>query len=327
MSTPTTPLFTTLVPVYKTDFIEDILQCLQAQTSQNFKVIFSDDSPTQDLADLVQEWQAHAAPTFTIKIIQGPRIGPVTNCHHLLDAWGYDTPYMHFLFDDDLIFPDFYAEHARAYAQTQADACISARIIVSEAKTPIFSPALPPFITGGNQHITVLNRQECVESILPFCNNWLGELSFATFKSHAIQRASKRQLHQIPYYGLNDLGLFMEMLAEHPVAYIHSNLGAFRKNRTQTSQDSHSKVFQSTIISWASILFDAHSKGWLSTEQATQGLKKTQEMIHSMAKGNAIFSPILSSLAHLEDIEQAKNTFHHHWAALLLSNPDSVNGQ
>ena len=320
-----TPLFTTLVPVYKTDFIEDILQCLQAQTSQNFKVIFSDDSPTQDLADIIDEWQAHEAPSFAITVIQGPRIGPVSNCHHLLHAWGNDTPYMHFLFDDDLIFPDFYAAHELAYAQTQADACLSARIIVSEAKAPLFSPALPDFITGNPQRVTLLNRQACVDTILPFCNNWLGELSFATFTSQAITNANKGRLQQIPYYGLNDLGLFMELLATHSVSYINSNLGAFRKNRTQTSQDAHSKVFQSTIISWASIIFDAHSKGWLSTEQTVQGLKKTREMIQSMAKGNAVFAPILSSLADLEDIETAKNAFHQNWRLLLASNPDALN--
>jgi hypothetical protein len=56
-----------------------------------------------------------------------------------------------------------------------------------------------------------------------------------------------------------------------------------------------------------------------------QGLKKTREMIQSMAKGNAVFAPILSSLADLEDIETAKNAFHQNWRLLLASNPDALN--
>ena len=107
------------------------------------------------------------------------------------------------------------------------------------------------------------------------------------------------------------------------MAYIHSNLGAFRRNRSQTSQDTHSKVFQSTIISWASLIFDAHSKGWLTEEQTQQGLQQSKQMILSIIHAKDGFEDLGISLADIDQIETAKSLFNNAWRAILKSNPDA----
>ena len=317
-------LFTTLIPVYKSQFLPDIVACLNAQNLQSFTVIFSDDSPTKDLAEVMHDLQTHEKISFPYKIVQGRNIGPVTNCYDLLDYCDHSTPYIHFLFDDDLIFPDFYQSHADAYQQTQAQACISSRIIVSEDKQPYAAPSLPPFLTASNERVSLLKIADVAHSILPSCNNWLGEMSSATFNGQVMRQTLKGALQNIPYYGLNDLGVFLEILAQHPVAYIYNNLGAFRRNRSQTSQDRHSKVFQSTIISWASLILDAHSKSWLSDAQTQQGLKKAKEMIQATIQANHGYEELASSLASFDQPEIAKQLFNAAWRSILEKNPDAI---
>lgn len=320
-------LFTTLIPVYKTQFIEDTVQCLKAQTLQNFQVIFSDDSPTQDLAEIIDELQAHEGISFSYRILQGRRIGPVTNCHDLLRAWAQSSPYIHFLLDDDLIFPDFYQAHEQAYKTSDAQACISSRIVVNEKKTPVNASPLPDFLKEGNERLTLLNLEKCVHSTLPLCNNWLGELSCATFSGVALQNVQRNQLHEIPYYGLNDLGLILEMLGKFPVAYIQNNLGAFRLNRWQTSRDMHSKIFQSTIISWVALIFDAHTKGWLSDQQLRHGLEKARGFIATLSESFVEHAALTASISDLNNIESAKNSFAKAWELILKGNTDYCTSQ
>lgn len=318
-------LFTTLIPVYKTQFIEDLVQCLRAQTLQPLQVIFSDDSPTQDLAELLSELHAETPIPFPYQVIQGKRLGPVSNCYHLFTAWNFSSPYIHYLLDDDLIFPDFYRWHAQAYERTQAKTCISARIVVNEKKSPLGTSSLPDFIWQANANITPLNLQSCITSIIPTCNNWLGELSSATFHGATMAATLTGSLRRIPYYGLNDLGIFLEMIAAEPAAYMKNNLGAFRINRLQTSGDNRSSIFKSTIISWISLALDARELG-LSDEAAQQCLHRIALSVKNLLAEH----PHLSFLNELlnagptrrQDWQSFDKSFSDYWQGELKNNPD-----
>ena len=322
-------LFTTLIPVYKTQFIEDTVQCLKAQTLQNFQVIFSDDSPTQDLVELLGEFHADTPITFPFQVIQGKRLGPVSNCHHLLTAWNFSSPYIHYLLDDDLIFPDFYRWHAQAYERTQAKTCISARIVVNEKKSPLGTSSLPDYIWQADTTITPLSLQSCITSIIPTCNNWLGELSSATFHGATMSATLTGSLRRIPYYGLNDLGIFLEMIAAEPAAYIQNNLGAFRINRLQTSGDSRSTIFKSTIISWISLALDAHSMGALNAAALAQTLTTIKKSIDNLLPSNPELQPLAQHLRHWQtqpqDISTFAQAFASYWSQQLQHYPDYLN--
>ena len=316
--------FTTLIPVYKTHFLEDTITCLNAQTLPSTQVIFSDDSPAQDVQEILDEIQSTQAFRFPFQVLKGRRIGPVTNCHDLLAAWAAHrpTPYIHFLLDDDLIFPDFYLWHARALEKTNAKLCISSRITVRQEKTPFSCGQNPSFISNQDRAIVSLNIIDCAQPILHTLESWLGELSFATFNGASLQKTVKGKVHRLPYYGLNDLGLFFEMMLEHPACYINNNLGAFRLNPWQTSRDSHSIIFQSTVISWAALLFDMHEIGYLQETDLRQGLVKIGGSIKMLPSSNLGAHSLSKTLDNLEDIKQARQLFEIEWINLLSGNPD-----
>ena len=83
--------FTTLIPIYKTQFLEDLVACLNAQTLQDFQVIFSDDSPSQDVAQLLEDLHLDTPIRFSYRVIPGPRLGPASNAHHLFTAWNFSS--------------------------------------------------------------------------------------------------------------------------------------------------------------------------------------------------------------------------------------------
>ena len=318
-------LFTTLVPVYKTHFLEDTVACPNAQTLNKFQVIFSDDSPTQDLSQLLTDLQSDSLIQFPFRVIQGPRLGPASNCHHLLTAWDHSTPYIHYLLDDDLIFPDFYQCHAQTYQRSETKTCISSRIIVNEKKTPLGTADLPDFILQKNTRDLALDLQSCIASIIPTCNNWLGELSSATFHGATLAATITGKLRHIPYYGLNDLGIFLEMLAAEPVSYINKHLGAFRINRLQTSGDSRSTIFKSTIISWASLALDARELG-LSDSAAQQCLQRIALSVKNLLPENPDLAPLYGLLSpwqsQVQDWESFSLSFAQYWQGELQKNED-----
>ena len=317
-------LFTTLIPVYKTHFLEDTIQCLNAQSRKNFQVIFSDDSPAQDLSDVLADIHLLQPIGFPYRIIQGRRIGPATNCHDLFAEWLREplTPYIHFFLDDDLIFPDFYLWHERALQQSQAKLCISARIIVDEKKTPYIHAKQPDFISQQNASLIQLEISDCISSTLSQLDNWLGELSCATFDGHALANTIKGKLLTLPYYGINDLGLFLEMIAANPVYYIKQNLGAFRINRWQTSRDRQSTIFQSTNLAWAALIFDAHQIGLLPAEQSISALHQLQKVIQHLKAQAPHLQGALDALALLPDLHTCRTAFSNYWQGTLSTQAD-----
>lgn len=319
--------FTTLIPIYKTQFLEDLVACLNAQTLQDFQVIFSDDSPSQDVAQLLDDLHLDTPIRFSYRVIPGPRLGPASNAHHLFTAWNFSSSYVHYLLDDDLIFPDFYASHTAAYQQTTAQACFSARIIVNERKTPLAGISMPPDEALPNkQSIEMLDFATCVRTIVPTCNNWLGELSNATFLGTALAGGVSGQLQRLPYYGLNDLGIFLEVLTQTPAAYIHNTLGAFRINRLQTSGNAHSNIFKSTVVSWISLALDAHTMGLLHLAETQQCLRTVRPSIVQLAQSHTELMPLMQILDTWqrtpEDITSLHKAFTHYWLTQLQNYPD-----
>ena len=320
-------LFTTLIPVYKTQFLTDTISCLNAQTLKDFSVIFSDDSPTQDAAEMLQELHAEQAFQFPYRVISGPRLGPVSNSHHLFAAWQNQSPYVHFLLDDDLITPDFYAMHAKAYAETDAKACFSARTMVNEKKTEIEAAPIPPkTVLPHSQTIETFGFAACAASILPTCDNWLGELSNATFHGATMSQTITGSLAHLPYYGLNDLGIFLEMLRVAPAAYIYRVLGAFRVNRLQTSGNPRSRIFKSTVVSWLSLALDALHLGAITPEMCIQNIAKVKTSIDNLAPNNPELQALAAMLAKWQtqthDLASFEQSFSAYWLAQVASYPD-----
>lgn len=314
--------FTTLIPVYKTQFLEDLIACLNAQTCKEFQVIFSDDSPTQDAAQILQELTEESNLSFHYRIVSGPRLGPASNCHHLLTEWAHSTPYIHYLLDDDLISPDFYAQHKQAHGSTLAPPLvISARNIVNERKQIQKDAPLPIGIKAGGAAMPI-SFAACIAATLPNCDNWLGELSCATMQGDFIAQHIQGQLARLPYYGLNDLGLFLEILHHATGAFIPQTLGSFRINRWQCSRDVHSDVFRKSNIAWLALALDAYHLGVLTEEQTRECLAHVSQAINKLLPANPNLATTLNALTRKDSLAQLYQRFQTLWLHELQQSPD-----
>lgn len=316
-------LFTTLVPVYKTHFLDQLIACLNAQTERRFSVIFSDDSPGQDVAAELADLAQDCPIDFHYEVIPGPRHGPSSNCYHLYTAWNGRSPYIHYLLDDDIIAPTFYAQHLQALEQHGIQLCISARSIVNQHMQPVASPpARPAWL--DTERPTPLEFGPSATSTIGARSNWLGELSCATFHADSLTQL-KGGLLRLPYYGLNDLGIFLEIIHQHSALYLPQTLGAFRLNRHQTSGDSRSSVYQSTTIAWAALALDAHTLGVLDAQGLDIALDAAQTSVSNLLASNPQLQALHTALhAPRTDLAAFAAQFSLAWLHFVRQLPDFI---
>ena len=305
---------TTLIPAYKHQFIPQLLLSLTAQTYQNFKVIISDDSPDQKVTKIIQdEALKDIVKSLNIKIIKGPQKGTMTNVVHLLSQCGDDTSLVHILFDDDLIYPNFYEKHQVAHAQTNVGASVSYRWLSNEQGQPLGVSALPAFVKNNMQSLEMLNADQMFSSTVPDCDNWLGEFSNTVFKFDEIKKYLRSTMQNIAYYGLGDIGVLLEISLDSKIALIKEYLGAFRHNAQQHSVNYESRVYKCGLVAWVGLALAGYKSGHISQQQ----LIKSVEIIHKALASRYKSSPDMQALIVLmQSVSPSDAEFEHQFIEL-----------
>ena len=102
----------TLIPAYKTKYIEDLLGSLECQTRPAGKIFISDDSPNGAFREALYSGQyAKRLEKLDISFHEGPRTGAADNIRQLLRLWNGGSELIHILLDDDVLYPEFYERH------------------------------------------------------------------------------------------------------------------------------------------------------------------------------------------------------------------------
>ena len=268
-----TDTITTLIPAYKHSYIAELLASLATQTYKKFRVIISDDSPNGEVTALINDPALRPLlKQINLQVIQGPRKGVMSNLVHLIDYWDGSTPLVHFLNDDDLIYPAFYQTHCLAHAKDNVGVSVSYRWYSNERGQPYATSVAPKFISESERSIDLINAQQLFSTTVPTCNNWLGEMSNAVLGADSVRKFRQSTMQGIPYFGLGDIGIFLQTSCVSNVAVIKNYLGVFRQNPQQNSASVESRSLKCGFVAWIALALAGFKSGNISESQLQQSV-------------------------------------------------------
>ncbi len=278
----------TLIPAYKHLYIPQLLVSLATQTYPISQIIISDDSPNGEVSEAIANPALkHIVDKLNITLIQGPKQGTMSNLVHLLEYWQQSSQLVHILFDDDILYPTFYAQHVQAHAHSNVGATVSYRWLTSELGQPCAASQVPAFITDSTNQIDFLGAEQMFASVVPTCDNWLGEFSNTVFSSSIINLYKRSCMENIPYYGLGDIGLLLEISLHTRIAVIKNYLGGFRQNPQQNSANHQSIIFKCGVVAWVAIALASFKLGQISAQQYQQTVNKTLYVLNGRFQQSA----------------------------------------
>lgn len=320
-----------LIPAYKHKFLIPLLMGLRAQTFQEFKVIISDDSPNNEITGILREASfAETIDKLKIEVIQGPKQGPMTNIVHLIDHIQGAQGLVHFLLDDDVIYPTFYEEHIKAHATGNVGVSISYRWFVNEAGQPLAKTNIPAFINKNSNQVQRLESQELFDTVVPNCDNWLGEFSNVVFAADQLHKFKRSSLNTTPYYGLGDIGFYLEIAMSADLVLIKNYLSGFRSHSQQNSLNIMSKTFKAGLLSWIAIAVDAYQLNKISINQLNQTRHYTYITLarhYSDTDDMKVFVDLLEALITVSNFKVFESQFVKNWNLYLESCNDWVSAQ
>lgn len=276
----------TLIPAYKTQYIAELLLSLTTQTYKNFRVIISDDSPNAEVTALIGQPQfAPLLKKLNLQVIAGPKQGSFANVVNLLNHWNKSTPYVHILFDDDLIYPTFYQQHLTAHTKAGVGTSVSYRWVGNEHAVPISSPVVPAFLGESDAAVELVEAEQLFQSVVPDCANWLGEFSNTVYSADVILKIKAQSLNGIPYHGLGDIGLLLQASLSSKTAIIKEHLGVFRMNPHQNTGNFASISFRCAYVAWIALALSSYELGKIDVTQAKRAIDKIGNAIHHHFQG------------------------------------------
>lgn len=265
--------FTTLIPAYKPNYVNQLMTALQAQSLKPSRVIISDDSPDGAFLRMLGD-PAHASivERLNIEVVRGPCQGAWPNFQHLLRLHANRTPYLHILLDDDVLYPSFYARHLEAQALSPSGCVVSRRWYAHEGGQPTHDLRVPASINARQERYLALPGSVLFPTSLGVCTNWLGEFSNMTFSSRWTESLIQPLVGGIRCNGLEDIGSALMVAQTAPVAWINEHLGYFRLNPHQGTHQPMSRNFKRGALAWTAMAVGARRSGFLDEASAAASL-------------------------------------------------------
>lgn len=313
------PILATLVPAYKHAFIPQLLVSLATQSYPTGKIIISDDSPNGEVSQVISDPAlTHIVEKLDITIIQGPKQGTMSNVVHLLERWQQSSQLVHILFDDDILYPTFYAQHVQAHAHHNVGASVSYRWFTNELGQPYAVSQVPAFVQQSANQIDFIGADQLFASVVPTCDNWLGEFSNTVFSADAVQLYKRSRMEDIAYYGLGDVGVLLEISLHAKVAVIKNYLGGFRQNAQQNTVNYDSPVFKCGTVAWVALALASYKLGKINAQQLQQSVQLIQGAVHARFQQATDMQGIIQLFnSHAPDTTAFEQTFLPLWQQLL----------
>lgn len=312
---------TTLIPAYKTKYLQELLAGLLTQTRKADRIIVSDDSPNGEFTEALQSprystWVAQ----LPLEIHRGPRAGAYENFKQLVNLWGGSSELFHIMLDDDVMFPDFYAQHLAAHQMAPISCSISARWTANERGQPIEGMPVPEAIATSNNRMLSVGPNAMFSSTVAPCLNWLGEFSNCVIRADCAPLLFKPEFAGVSYAGLWDLGFFLAASLQAPVGYIQDRLGYFRGGGEGHSAQFFGPHMKAAHLGFVALALGGLRLGRLSDAQARFCCKS---IAHALTTGYAsqadmlVFAQLLNRMA--DGDAAAQDEFLLDWAAFLQS--------
>jgi len=317
---------TTLIPAYKKDYLAEMFLGLARQTFRDFKVIVSDDSPGDEITALIQGGAYDALTRgLDLQVVRGPKNARL-NYQALLDLWGGRSPYLHMQLDDDAIYPDFYRTHLAAHATGRFGVSISRRWITHVDMRPVHGIHLPRCVADSPLLYVPVDEQSLFSSMVPTCNNWIGEFSNMVMSADGARHFPKPPADGLSYYGWPDVGFLLESIQHLPLVYIRDHLGIFRQHPEQSTNRTLNHSGRVSGMAWVACALHAWREGRISYAEAVNAIMYTVgQCLKKFDEGDAVLNEFYDIVqqrgASLDGLHAAFTPF---WLRVLASHPSTA---
>jgi len=256
----------TLIPAFRTDFLEDTLKCLGRQSYRNFDCYLADDSAELEVITLTESLRERDFFNFHLEVLPGPRVGlSLANIRMLLSRIKGRYDLIHLFFDDDLLESDFYATHINLHRHGNIRVSASARSIVDSAGVPVGRGNLPEKVGRSSKKQMLITDRYVANTMIPTINNWVGEYSNMVFASDCADYFGMTGWNGL-HYGLGDVSC--AIFAGSELAYTSEVLGSFRMHDKSLTADINNPSRKCSLLAWCQIASDALDRGLISEDCA-----------------------------------------------------------
>lgn len=233
------PLVSVVMPAYKTDYIDQALDSLIAQSYPNLELIVCDDSTTDEVRERV-EAKAALAPF------------PVHYSKNEKRLWGFggvekgvklaQGEYIKILHDDDLIKPDAIHNLLQALLNNPSATLASSKRERIDEQGELLDDdiyTVNPF--GGD---VLVKGDELVSFLADNTINFIGEPSCTLCRKADLEKFTDRYsfLNEKPINWVGDLAFYAKLLRMGDLIYLAEPQSQFRVSRQQFSQTGRDKV-------------------------------------------------------------------------------------
>jgi hypothetical protein len=315
----------TLIPAYRPTYLRELLEALAAQRFTDFTVLLSDDSPDGSVTRLLAS--AGFRPLVErlgVQVLQGPRLGAMKNVQFLLQQAPADSPLLHVLLDDDLVYPDFYRAHVQAHECTGTLASTSLRWMTGPDGRPSAVLPLPGVVSDSEGRMVAVDQAQMYATTVVPCRNWVGELSHMVLAREAYACLQTQRLGELSYYGLGDIGVVLEAVRQKPVVVIRDHLGAFRTHPAQGSAAGTSFQLVCGHVAWLALALGAWQEGLVTHEDALRSMRVSLQRCAARFAKDPELAPLFRIIdQHALDLPVLHARFGEWWHQMLASHPDS----
>jgi hypothetical protein len=288
----------TLIPAFKVQYLPPLLACLERQTVRADAVLLSDDSPGADFLNALEQGPlAGQAHRLKLQAVRGPCRGAYANVAHLRGLWDGRSSLVHWLLDDDIVYPDFYEKHLAAHARGHFLASVSLRWNADQGGQPIERLRIPPALLAQPQRVLTLAADVAFATTVAEGVNWMGEFSNAVLRAELVPFVTQPQLAGVPLIGLEDLATFLAASVKGPLLVLNEHLGFFRTSAQQNSAQLQGSVMKLSTCAWMPLAIAGERLGLLSRDQVMRCAAVMGRMAIARYHADPALAPLCAALA------------------------------
>ncbi|MGY1751704.1 FkbM family methyltransferase [Blastococcus sp. SYSU D01042] len=225
------PLVSILIPAYNGErFLKATLQSAVGQSYRNIEVIVGDDGSTDRTPEILA---AVAAQDARVRVLRfDPNIGGLENPRRLLaEARG---EYVKYLMHDDVLGTDCVRELVRGMQQhPEATMAFSHRVLIDENGQPVPGHSFQKLTDRAG----LLDGRELGNAVLLNCANVIGEPTTVLFRRDDVTPEDLWIFDGRTVDVLNDVQLWLNLLAKGPAYYTPRSLSRFRSHPGQNTNN------------------------------------------------------------------------------------------
>jgi glycosyltransferase involved in cell wall biosynthesis len=309
-----------LIPAYNVKYLDDVMQGLKFQTYQDFDIYISDDSPNDEITNrLIYLENNGLLSNLNVTVEAGPKqkLGRL-NYWRLDRKYSSEYEFIHFHGDDDYIYPTFYEDHLEAHMHGDFSASLSKRWISNELNTPVGKPINVSF-ERLNQAYTPLTLEVIAKSSLPYSINWLGELTNCLIKGtgRSVFSLPPYDGNNLNYFGLLDIGTFLDLAQSKNLIYIHSYISNWRRHAEQSTNNIGSHGIRIAVLCWLAFSIKAHNDGLIDENDLISSIERRKPVLKSRMKTDVFFEDPLNLISEDVELKIIKKKFTDWWINFL----------